>query len=390
MRRTWLIFSQAVTIALAVLFVVATLKPDWLGRGTPARPDIVSITESLTPSRGEGGAAGPVASYAAAAQRAAPAVVSISASRPPPQHPGLNDPWFRYFFGEQLRRYQQPQVGLGSGVIVSAEGYLLTNHHVVDGAADVEVMLSDGRRAQARIVGSDPETDLAVLRIDLDNLPTIAFAKGEAIRVGDVVLAIGNPYNLGQTVTSGIVSALNRGGLGINTYENFIQTDAAINPGNSGGALVDAYGNLVGINTAIYTRSGGFQGIGLAVPADTARQVLDALIRDGTVVRGWIGAELGDISPELAAHLRIAPDTRGALIRGVLASGPAGKAGLRPADVVQSIDGQPILNSRDLLNAVGQARPGSEARLGVLRQAQTMELSVDIGQRPPPQRTTDE
>jgi Do/DeqQ family serine protease len=382
MRRTWLIFTQAVTIALAVLFVIATLKPDWLGRGTVARPDIVSITEALTPERPAGGGPVLVVSYAAAAQRAAPAVVSISASRPPPQHPGLNDPLFRYFFGDQLRRFQQPQVGLGSGVIVSAEGFLLTNHHVIDGAADVEVTLSDGRRAQARIVGSDPETDLAVLRIELDDLPTVAFSKGDGMRVGDVVLAIGNPYNLGQTVTSGIVSALNRGGLGINTYENFIQTDAAINPGNSGGALVDVYGNLVGINTAIYTRSGGFQGIGLAVPADTARMVLDALIRDGAVVRGWIGAELGDITPELAAHLSIPASTRGALIRGVLASGPAGEAGLRPADVVQSFEGREISGSRDLLNAVAQAKPGSEARVAVLRRDQSVELTVRIAQRP--------
>jgi serine protease DegQ len=382
MRRTWLIFTQAVTIALAVLFVVATLKPDWLGRGVSSRPDIVSITEALTPSRPD--ASGTVVvSYAGAARRAAPAVVSISASRPPPQHPGLNDPLFRYFFGDQLRRFQQPQVGLGSGVIVSAEGYLLTNHHVIAGADDVEVMLSDGRRAQARIVGSDPETDLAVLRIELDNLPTIAFSKGHTIEVGDVVLAIGNPYNLGQTVTSGIVSALNRGGLGINTYENFIQTDAAINPGNSGGALVDVNGHLVGINTAIYTRSGGFQGIGLAVPADTARLVLDALIRDGTVVRGWIGAELGDVSPELASHLGLAPGTRGALIRGVLASGPAGEAGLRPADVVQTIDGAPVSSARDLLNAVARLRPGVESSVGILRRDQRLDLTVRVGQRPP-------
>ena len=271
-------------------------------------------------------------------------------------------------------------------MIVSPEGYLLTNHHVINGAADVEVTLADGRRAQARIVGSDPDTDLAVLKISLPDLPTIAFTRSDAVRVGDVVLAIGNPFNLSQTVTSGIVSALNRGGLGINTYENFIQTDAAINPGNSGGALVDVNGNLVGINTAIYSRSGGFQGIGLAVPADTARMVLDALVRDGAVVRGWIGAELSDVTPEVATHLGLPKDARGAVIRGVLQSGPAGQAGVKPADVVQRLDGRPIESMRQLMNSVAQLKPGTEATFSVWRRDQSLDLTVRVGQRPAPQR----
>ena len=252
MRKTWLIFSQAVTVAVAVLFVVATLKPEWVQRraGVVA-PNIVSLptTQALPAALPGGGAA---ISYSAAAKRASPAVVSITASKAPTRNPRSDDPFFQFFFGDRSRQSQQePQVGLGSGVIVSSEGYLITNNHVIEGADDIEVMLADGRQARAKIVGTDPESDVAVLKIELDRLPAIGFGDVDQLQVGDVVLAIGNPFGVGQTVTSGIVSAMGRNQLGINTFENFIQTDAAINPGNSGGALVDAAGNLMGINTAI-------------------------------------------------------------------------------------------------------------------------------------------
>ena len=266
MRRLWIIFSQTATICLAILFVVATLKPEWLQRGTAVgTPNVVSIVTS--PSSGASGPVPTSVSYAPAAKRAAPAVVSITASKAPARGPRSDDPLFEFFFGGQGRLQREPQVGLGSGVIVSPQGYLLTNNHVVDGADDIEVMLADGRQARAKVVGTDPETDVAVLKIELDRLPAITFGDADNLQVGDVVLAIGNPFGIGQTVTSGIVSALGRDTLRINTFENFIQTDAAINPGNSGGALVDTNGTLLGINTAIYSRSGGSLGIGFAIPA---------------------------------------------------------------------------------------------------------------------------
>jgi serine protease DegQ len=388
MRRLWLIFSQAVTVAVAVLFVLVTLKPAWLGRGNDAalsgRPDIVSITEALRPSGMAASAAGPVsaagASFAPAVQAASPAVVSISASRPSARHPHANEPWFR-FFG-QAPQMQQP-AGLGSGVIVSPEGYLLTNNHVIQGATDIEVTLRDGRKAQAQVVGTDAETDLAVLKIKLQPVPSIVFAAGDSTQVGDVVLAIGNPFGLAHTVTSGIVSALNRSGLGVNTFENFLQTDAAINPGNSGGALVDVNGRLVGINTAIYSRSGGNQGIGFAIPVGLAREVMSALIEDGEVSRGWIGAEPRDLTPELAQGLGL-KNPGGALIAGVLQSGPAAAAGLRPGDVVVKVQDTAVDTERELRNAVAKLKPGSQASLQVWRRDQALNLKVTVGKRPVP------
>lgn len=293
MRKTWLIFSQATTVALAVLFVVSTLKPQWLPRrpGVPATNvvTIISGPSQPLPAALQGGA---VTSYSAAARRASPSVVSITASKAPARDLRGDDPLQQFFFGNRLpNRQGAPQIGLGSGVIVSADGYLLTNNHVIDGADDIEVLLTDGRQVRAQLVGTDPESDVAVLKVGLTGLPAISFGDAEKVQVGDVVLAIGNPFDVGQTVTSGIVSALGRNKLGINTFENFIQTDAAINPGNSGGALVDASGNLLGINTAIYSRNGGNLGIGFAIPVSTARQVMEALIREGHVTRGWLGVE---------------------------------------------------------------------------------------------------
>jgi Do/DeqQ family serine protease len=378
MRRTWLIFSQAVTVAVAVLFVVATLKPDWLGPLRERRlPSVVSVA-AVPPAP-----AGNIAhtGYAAAARRASPAVVSITASKAAPRQSQTDDPLFRHFFGDRARQRNEPQVGLGSGVIVSPEGYLLTNNHVVDGASDIEVQLADGREAQATLIGTDPETDVALLKIDLDKLPVITLGDVDQLEIGDVVLAIGNPFNVGQTVTAGIVSALGRNQLGINTFENFIQTDAAINPGNSGGALVDANGNLVGINTAIYSRSGGSLGIGFAIPVSTARQVMEGLIRDGQVTRGWIGVEPRDLTPEFAANFRL-PVKEGVLITGVLQDGPASAGGMRPGDVVLKVGTTRVTNTIQLLNAVAALKPQTEAVVEVQRGDKAIDLKITVAQRP--------
>ena len=381
MRKTWLIFTQAVTVALAVLFVVTTLKPEWLNRpGASSAPDIVSVTSApALPAAAKGD--GTLTSYSAAARRATPAVVSITASKAPARGPHTNDPWFQFFFGDGSRQNQDPQIGLGSGVIVSTAGYLLTNNHVIAGADDIEVMLTDGRQAKARVIGTDPDSDVAVLKVDLERLPAITFGDADNLQVGDVVLAIGNPFGVGQTVTSGIVSALGRNQLGINTFENFIQTDAAINPGNSGGALVDASGNLLGINTAIYSRSGGSMGIGFAIPVTTARQVMEGLIKDGQVTRGWIGVEPRDLTAEIAQTLNL-PIKDGVLITGVLQSGPASAGGMRPGDVVVKIAETPVANTRQLLNAVAALKPQAEAVIRVQRGDKAMDLTVTVAQRP--------
>jgi serine protease DegQ len=385
MRRLWLLFSQAATVALAVLFVVGTLKPHWLPRaGGGVPPEVVAIrTAPPAASAPAAMVAAVTTSFSAAAQRAAPAVVSVSAGKPGGRNPHAQDPWYRYFFGD--RPQGELHFGVGSGVIVSAQGYLLTNNHVVEGANDIEIRLSDGREARATLVGTDPETDLAVLKVELTRLPSITLGDVESARVGDVVLAIGNPFNVGQTVTSGIISALGRNQLGLSTFENFIQTDAAINPGNSGGALVDAQGNLLGINTAIYSRSGGSMGIGFAIPVDLARQVMEGLIKDGKVTRGWIGVEPRDLPPEYAETFKL-PVKDGVLIAGVLKDGPASRGGMRPGDVVLSIGERPVSNTMQLLNAVAALKPGSETSIGVQRGDDRLQLKVTAVQRPPAQR----
>jgi len=374
MRKTWLIFSQAVTVAVAVLFVVGTLKPEWLRSGSllPAQVSVVQAPAASASSPG---------GFSAAARAALPAVVSISAQKAPSRNPHANDPTFRFFFGD--RDDQTPSAGLGSGVIVSAEGYLLTNHHVIEGATEIDVRLADGRETRARLVGTDPETDIAVLKIDLAPLPVVALGDVSRLSVGDAVLAIGNPFNVGQTVTSGIVSALGRNRLGLSTFENFIQTDAAINPGNSGGALVDARGALVGINTAIYSHGGGSLGIGFAVPVDLARQVMDDLVRDGRVIRGWIGVEPRDLPADLAASLGL-DKVQGVLITGVLQGGPAAQAGVRPGDVVTAVGDRPVQTTADLLTAVAALKPQGSAALYVVRSGQRLRIDVQIGQRPAP------
>jgi serine protease DegQ len=381
-RRTWLVFSQAVTVSLAVLFVLLTLKPEWLPRsavgGMLPAPTLVQLVPA--PQLAAGAAPGQPG-LAHAARLASPAVVSVAVLRSPADSPHGNLP--RSPMGRELPRPQQ--MNFGSAVIVAPEGYLLTNHHVVDGAIGIEVQLVDGRQARARLVGSDLETDIALLKIELDNLPVITLGDVATLQVGDAVLAIGNPFNVGQTVTSGIVSALDRTRSAEAPFQSFIQTDAAINPGNSGGALVDVNGALVGINTAIYAHNnqGSNLGIGFAVPVDMARQVMEALLRDGQVRRGWLGVQHSTLTPDLAEALNL-PVRAGALIVGVLHDGPAARAGLRPGDVVTRVADQPVADVNELLASVAMLAPDSQAWLTVQRGAEELQLSVRLGQRPPP------
>ena len=375
MKRLWLLFAQTTTILLAAYFVVATLKPQWMGHGTSLAGAVALIEAAPNPT-----GTAPVGSFRSAAQKASAAVVSINTSKAVKRNTNSGDPWFRFFFGEQGG---EAQAGLGSGVIVSDSGYILTNNHVVEGADDIEVVLNDNRSTRAKVIGTDPDTDLAILKIELDKLPVIVLGNSDGAQVGDQVLAIGNPFGVGQTVTSGIVSALGRNQLGINTFENFIQTDAAINPGNSGGALVDTNGNLLGINTAIYSRSGGNMGIGFAIPVSTAKQVLEGIVKDGQITRGWIGVEPNDLSQELAETFDI-KSRNGVIITGVLQNGPAAAAGIRPGDVIVKIGNQPVADVSQLLAQVAALKPGSPARFSVERKNQPMEVEVVPGVRPRP------
>ena len=385
MRRTWLVFSQTVTVAVALLFVLLTFKPEWLpGSGRVAgwpKPTLVQVAPAAAGAASNAPASN--GGFALAARRAAPAVVSVIATKMARRNPHAEDPRFKFFFGERQNgpgATGPAQVGLGSGVIVSPEGYLLTNHHVVEDATDIEVQLADGRSTRATVVGTDPETDIAVLKIDLPNLPAVTLGDVRALQVGDAVLAIGNPFNVGQTVTAGIVSALDRTQAGASQFQNFIQTDAAINPGNSGGALVDASGHLVGINTAIFSRSGGSLGIGFAVPVDTARQVMEALIKGGSVKRGWIGVEPRDLTAELAESLQL-PVKSGVLITGVLQEGPAAQGGLRPGDVVVKVGERDVVAVSDLFAAVAALQPGSSAVIVAQRGAAQVRVTVTVGER---------
>ena len=377
MKRFWLLFSQAVTVFVAGYFVLITLKPNWIdGRLSPG--NTIALMEVATPRPDNV----PAGSFRLAAQKSSAAVVSINTSKAAQRNPHSEDPWFKFFYGNQGN---SPQVGLGSGVIVSASGYILTNNHVVESADEIEVALNDGRRARAKVIGTDPDSDLAVLKIDLDNLPAIVLGNSDALQVGDQVLAIGNPFGVGQTVTGGIISALGRNQLGINTFENFIQTDAAINPGNSGGALVDTSGNLLGINTAIYSRSGGSMGIGFAIPVSTAKLVLEGIVKDGQVTRGWIGVEPNELSPELAETFGVQAKS-GVIITGVLQSGPAALAGVRPGDVITQVGGLQVKNVAELLSSVAALRPGVACEFSVLRRETALTLLVTPGTRPKPRQ----
>jgi serine protease DegQ len=376
LRRLWLIFAQAVTVALAALFVVQTLKPQWLAEARQPAPAVQAPLQpvALTPARS---ASAPEHSgLAQAASRAAPAVVSIATT-------GTGRPQRLWPFGGEA----PDRRGVGSGVIVESgpeEGYLLTNHHVIEGAQRIDVQLSDGREAVAELVGTDPETDLALLRLPLARMPVIQPGASRGLLVGDPVLAIGNPFGVGQTVTAGIVSALQRQQLGINVFESFIQTDAAINPGNSGGALVDAQGRLVGINSAIYSRGGGNVGLGFAIPIELAQEVMQALRTEGRVARGWMGVTSRELSAELTEALRLPADLKGVLVSGVQQGSPAEKAGVRPGDVILRIDATSVASPAELLNAVARLKPGSEAELTVQRGEASVQLTARVGQRQVP------
>jgi serine protease DegQ len=370
LRKLWLLFAQACTLCLAALFVVATLRPDLLSRTAVRDVGVVLRQETSTPVTGPA-----VTSRADAARKAMPAVVNIYTSKEMPQRgPLADDPLLRRYFPRQR------VTSLGSGVIVAPEGFVLTNNHVIEGADDIQLVLNDGRRIAARVRGTDPESDIAVLKADADDLPAITFGAIERVQVGDSVLAIGNPFGIGNTVTAGIVSALGRNHLGVNRFEDFIQTDAAINPGNSGGALVDAAGNLIGINSTIYSPSGGGSvGIGFAIPVSIARNVLEQIIRDGEVTRGWLGIEPQDLPLEVARSISL---EGGVAIRGLVRGGPADRAGIRVRDVVVEIDGKATRDTPALLARIAELPPGNVVKVKVWRDRATQDVDVTVGKRP--------
>ena len=393
MRKLWLLFAEFVAITLAIVFVITLIRPDW----SPWKRNVVEIRES-----GSSGGLLPVAglgnvrsSYAEAAKKAMQSVVNISSSREvraTRAHPLNGDPLFRRFFNQlddQQGEESELQGSLGSGVIVSADekgSYVLTNDHVVSGSNDIQLSFADGRVIPAKVVGTDPETDLAVLRVEGKGLTPITFGQSDRAQVGDVVLAIGDPFGVGQTVTMGIVSGLARNRLGVNRYENFIQTDAAINPGNSGGALVDTNGNLLGINSVIYSRTGGSLGIGFAIPVSMAKDVMEQIIAEGAVTRGFIGIAPQDITPELAESLKL-KEARGALVAQVTRGSPADKGGIKVGDVITSIEGKSILDSVAAMAVIAALRPGATAKFSVIRSQQDKDLMVAIAKRPRPPRS---
>jgi len=379
-KKLWLIFAQTATVCMALLFVLRILFPGFLTNKDSSV--VIKQIESNATLSSSG-------SYSYAAKKAMPTVVNIFTSKKVVANPHqkyLDDPTFRQFFGDQLDELEsqsQPENSLGSGVIVSEQGLILTNNHVIAAADEIEIALSDGRKMSARVVGTDPDTDLALIKVDAENLPAITFSSSDKLSVGDVVLAIGNPFGVGQTVTQGIVSALGRSHLGINIFENFIQTDASINPGNSGGALIDTDGNLVGVNSAIYSRSGGSMGIGFAIPATLARQVMEQIVLQGNVTRGWIGIEAQDITAELAESFKLSQQ-QGALIAGVLRDGPADRAGLRAGDILLEIDGKSVADSGSMLNLIAVLKPNQKATVKIARAEKTISVAILIGKRPKP------
>jgi serine protease DegQ len=385
MQKLWLILAQAVTATLAALFLVSLVKPDLL----PWRARVVEVRESAP---GPGASPGSIRqnSFSEAARKAIPSVVNISATRQVRRrNPLLDDPAFQRFFGERFQMPPETQLSLGSGVIVSREGYILTNDHVVEGVTDIQVTLHDGRTTAGRIVGTDPDTDLAVVRISVPGLTPMTFGQSEQTSVGDIVLAIGDPFSVGQTVTMGIVSAVGREIGRSNPFGSFIQTDAAINPGNSGGALVDANGNLIGINTLIFSRSGGYQGIGFAIPVSLAKRVMEQIIETGSVTRGWFGVDVADITPELAESLQL-KGTQGAIVGAIERGSPAERAGIRLGDVIVGINGKPVPNSTVLLNAIAEVPPGKSAPVRVVRRGQEVAVDVMVGKRRPRARAEEE
>jgi serine protease DegQ len=389
MRRFWLIFAEFVTITLAIVFVVTLIRPDW----NPWRRNVVEIRESVPPPIGGllsvSGQSGVKTSYAEASKRAMSSVVNISSSRDvktPRNHPLANDPLFQRFFGRPNADDEEPDTrgSLGSGVIVNADekgGYILTNDHVVAGSKDIQISFADGKVMAAKVVGIDPESDLAVLRVEGKGLTPITLGQSEKAQVGDVVLAIGDPFGVGQTVTMGIVSALGRNRLGVNRYENFIQTDAAINPGNSGGALVDVNGNLIGINSVIYSRTGGSLGIGFAIPVSMAKDVMEQIIAEGSVTRGYIGISPQDITPELAESLKLKL-ARGALVAQVVRGGPADKAGVKAGDVITGIEGKSIQDSVVAMAVIAALKPGQDVKFQLTRSEKPIDIAINVAKRP--------
>jgi serine protease DegS len=379
-RKLVVFIAQAITVGLALAFLLTLFWPGLLRREATS----VEVREAAEPAALSSG--GPV-SYAAAVDRAAPAVVNINTAKVVTVKPNplFKDPIFQQFFGQgQNSPRQRVERSLGSGVIFSDQGYILTNHHVIGGADAIQVFLRDGRSATAKVIGGDPETDLAVLKIDLKNLPAITLAKSERVRVGDVVLAIGNPFGVGQTVTMGIVSATGRSALGINTFENFIQTDAAINPGNSGGALVDAHGNLIGINTVIFSQTGGSVGIGFAIPTSLAKGVMEQIIEHGRPLRGWLGIEAQMLTPELLEAYGLKKGTEGLVITALYRDGPAHKAGVEPGDILVTIDGKKIVDAREVLLTISNHKPGEHVRLELIREGKPFTVDAIAAERPTP------
>ncbi|MBZ0249518.1 MAG: trypsin-like peptidase domain-containing protein [Burkholderiales bacterium] len=382
LRRLWLIFAQAVTATLAAIFVVSLVKPEWVPWRPPGTVVEIRETPASQAAAPVPAAPGRAISFSEAARKAVVSVVNISATKQVRRRsPLLDDPVLRRFFGERFN-IPETQLSLGSGVIVSREGFVLTNSHVVEGVTEIQVTLNDGRTVAGRIVGADPETDLAVVRIQAPGLTPITFGQSDQLKVGDVVLAIGDPFSVGQTVTMGIVSAIGREINAANAFASFIQTDAAINPGNSGGALVDAGGNLVGINTLIYSRSGGYQGIGFAIPVGLARRIMEEIIETGAVTRGWFGVEVANITPELAESLGLA-GTRGAIVGGIERGSPADRAGIRLGDVIVAVGGRDVVDLNATLNAIADVPPGKTVPVRILRRNQELALSVTVGRRKP-------
>ena len=383
MRKFWLLFAQATTVGLAVLFVINTLKPGLLS--SAARNGIVTLHENVNTRTSQIPAAG----FSAAARKVMPTVVNIFTSTEikKPRHPLMDDPRFHFFFGEEFDNSPQRGSNLGSGVIISHDGYILTNHHVVEAADQIEVALADGRKAKGRIIGSDPESDLAVIKIDLPGtIPAITFSRPDQAQVGDIVLAIGNPFGVGQTVTMGIVSAVKRNHLGLNTFENFIQTDAAINPGNSGGALVDVNGNLIGINSAIYSPNGGSLGIGFAIPVSTAKKIMEQIIQSGSVTRGWVGVAVQELTPELAESFKLG-NIQGVLISEVVRGSPADKAGVHAGDILTMVDNKQLLtDTSSMLETISSLSPGKVVVFKLLRNQREVAVQVQVGKRPRPKK----
>jgi len=384
MRKFSLHLAQGAFIGLIIAFIYLLLfQPHVFERKT------ITLTQEAKPTIAEfeqrNGAIGGPVSYANAVNLAAPAVVNIHTTKiiRERRNPMFDDPSFQRFFGDSFKSppRQRAENSLGSGVIVSDEGYVLTNNHVIEGADEIVVALADGRISRATVIGTDPDTDLAALKIHVDDLPVIAIGQSDALVVGDVVLAIGNPFGVGQTVTMGIVSATGRSGLDIATFENFIQTDAAINPGNSGGALINAFGQLVGVNTAIFSRSGGSQGIGFAIPTSVATKILEQLIANGHAIRGWLGIEVQDITPQLSKSFQL-NNNNGVLVAGVLKNGPAHRAGFRAGDIIVGIEGLNYTHGREMMNQVAQALPGETLMIEVVRNQQTIRISTVVGLRP--------